>query len=135
MFHQKLPKLNSPTVSEPTPCTNPRPFTHPGNMTSGLWRRSYLSYQLAAFWLMLSSFWIWASAPSAFYSGMGIPVGSRTLSPPCAHNLVVLSQTGKCPRSRCPSRINLRDSNPVRGGTFMETSTAKHISSSVRSEM
>ena len=30
-----------------------------------------------------------------------------------------------------PSRINLRDSNPVRGEMFIETGTTKHISSSV----
>ncbi len=30
-----------------------------------------------------------------------------------------------------PSRINLRDSNPVRGEMFIENGTAKHISSSV----
>jgi hypothetical protein len=28
----------------------------------------------------------------------------------------------------CPSRINLRDSNPVRGEMFIETDTTKHIS-------
>jgi hypothetical protein len=32
-------------------------------------------------------------------------------------------------------RINLRDSNPVRGEMFIEIATTKHTSSSVRSGM
>ena len=67
----------------------------------------------------------------AVHSGMGISVGSKYLSRPCVHNLVVSFQTAKRARSRCPSRINLRDSNPVRGDMFIESGATKHISSSV----
>ncbi len=37
----------------------------------------------------------------------------------------------KVERRASPSRINLGDSNPVRGDMFIETGTTKHISSSV----
>ena len=70
--------------------------------------------------------------PHSFSKGGLRGIGSVALSQnPITRLICECSSTGR--KRYSPSRINLRDSNPVRGDMFIENGTTKHIFSSVRS--